>query len=193
MAVPGRKIGDCMAFTSSFSGLRGIGLAALAVATFHSGSAFAQQPKEPSSQDTIDRLRACQTIADASERLACYDREVGVVLAATDEGTLRVVDQQEVEQTKRSLFGFTLPKIKLFGDGEDEMTELATTITKVRSEGREGWIFTTEEGSTWRIAETKMGWRPPREGQPVVLKRASMGSFFIRVNGQIGVKGRRIE
>lgn len=182
-----------MAFTSSLSGYRRTGLAVLALVALQPVAALAQQPKEPSGKETIGQLRACRTIADASDRLACYDREVGVVLAATDDGTLRVVDQQEVEQTKRSLFGFSLPKIKLFGDSGDEMTELTTTITKVRAEGREGWVFTIEEGSTWRISETKMGWRPPREGQPVVLRRASLGSFFIRVDGQIGVKGRRIE
>ncbi len=173
------------------------GSAALGVAlsggSLSTGALSAQDAAGPSGPDAIAQLRDCRAIADASARLACYDREVGEVLAATDDGTLRVVDKEEVEQTKRSLFGFSLPKIKLFGDGEDEMEELTTTIASVRAEGREAWIFKTEEGSTWRISDTKMGWRPPQPGQPVVLKRAAMGSFFIRVNGQTGVKGRRIE
>jgi hypothetical protein len=154
----------------------------------------AQEQAIPSADATINALKACRAITDPEARLACYDREVGEVLTATDEGTLRVVDKADVEETKRGLFGFTLPKIKLFGDGdEDEMTELETTITSVRREGREAWVFTTKEGSVWRIAETKLGWRPPEEGQTVVFKKAAMGSYFIRINGQIGVKGRRIE
>ncbi|UIP06553.1 hypothetical protein LY632_12800 [Erythrobacter sp. SDW2] len=154
----------------------------------------AQEQVVPNAEDTIDELRACRAIDDADARLACYDREVGKVITATEEGTLQVVDKADVEETKRGLFGFTLPKIKLFGgDDGDELTELETTITSVRRDGREAWVFTTKEGSVWRIAETKLGWRPPQEGQTVVLKKAAMGSFFIRVNGQIGVKGRRIE
>lgn len=166
----------------------------LALVLAGSGTALsAQEAAPPTGADAIAQLRDCRAITESAARLACYDREVGEVLAATDDGTLRVVDKQEVEQTKRSLFGFSLPKIKLFGDGEDEMEELTTTITQVRADGRDAWVFATEEGSVWRISDTKLGWRPPREGQPVVLKRAAMGSFFIRVNGQIGVKGRRIE
>lgn len=152
-----------------------------------------QDPLVRNSEDTIDQLKTCRAIPDPDQRLACYDREVGAVIAATEEGTLQVVDKADVEETKRGLFGFSLPKIKLFGGDENELTELETTITDVRREGRESWIFTTQEGSVWRIAETKLGWRPPQEGQSVVFKKAAMGSYFIRVNGQIGVKGKRIE
>ncbi|WP_284124593.1 hypothetical protein [Parerythrobacter aestuarii] len=147
----------------------------------------------PNSEDTIEQLKACRSIAEPTARLACYDREVGEVIAATEDGSLQVVDKADVEETKRGLFGFSLPKIKLFGGEDGEMNELETTITKARREGRESWIFTTQEGSVWRIAETKMGWKPPKAGQTVVFKKAAMGSYFIRVNGQTGVKGRRIE
>lgn len=163
---------------------------ALSLSTVASG----QDPVVPNSKDTIDQLKACRAITDPDARLACYDREVGQVLAATEQGTLQVVDKQDVEETKRGLFGFSLPRIKLFGgDNGEEMTELETTITSVRRQGREGWVFTTKEGSVWRISETKLGWKPPKEGQTVVFKKAAMGSYFIRVNGQTGVKGIRIE
>ena len=167
---------------------------AFALTLAASAPASAQEQVVPNSENTINQLKNCRAITDPGERLACYDREVGAVLDATDEGTLQVVDKGDVEETKRSLFGFSLPKIKLFGgDDGEEMTELETTITGARREGRESWVFTTAEGSVWRIAETKMGWRPPKEGQTVVFKKASLGSYFIRVNGQIGVKGKRIE
>lgn len=156
-------------------------------------AASAQDSVVPNSEATLDQLRACRAIAAADARLACYDREVGAVIAATEQGTLQVVDKAEVEETKRGLFGFTLPKIKLFGGEDGQLSELETTVTKVRQEGREGWVFTTQEGAVFRILETRMGWKPPQPGQTVVLKRASMGTVFVRVNGQIGVKGKRIE
>lgn len=167
---------------------------ALICGVFAPVSLAAQDQIVANSEETIDKLRLCRAIVAAEERLACYDREVGAVLAATDAGTLRVVDSADVEETKRSLFGFTLPRIKLFGgDDGEEMTTLETTITGVRKVGRETWVFQTKEGSVWRIAETRMGWRPPQPGQPVEFKKAAMGSYFIRVNGQMGLKGRRIE
>jgi len=166
---------------------------ALVLPLFIAFPAAAQDAAVPTSEDTIAQLKSCRALTDPTERLACYDREVGEVIVATEEGTLQVVDQADVEETKRSLFGFTMPKIKLFGGDDAELKVLETTITSARRQGRESWIFTTEEGSTWRIAETKLGWRPPRKGQTVVFKKASMGSYFIRVEGQIGVKGKRIE
>lgn len=152
-----------------------------------------EEPLGPSSEATIAQLKVCRSIAEAEARLACYDREVGSIITATEQGTLQVVDRKDVEETKRGLFGFTLPKIKLFGGEDDELTELETTVVSVRREGREGWVFTTSEGSVWRILETRMGWRPPRPGLAVLLKRAAMGTVFIRIDGQIGVKGKRIE
>lgn len=170
-----------------------VSCAAMILAVALPVTASAQDAVVPNSDDTIEQLKSCRAIADPTARLACYDREVGIVIAATEDGSLQVVDKADVEETKRGLFGFSLPKIKLFGGEDGEMTELETTITKSRREGRESWVFTTQEGSVWRIAETKMGWKPPKAGQTVVFKKASMGSYFIRVNGQIGVKGRRIE
>lgn len=154
--------------------------------------AAAQDSGETSAERQLSDLKQCRTIEEPSARLACFDREVGAVIAATEQGTLQVVDKQEVEQTKRSLFGFTLPKLRMFGDDDQELTVLETTITRVRQTERDSWVFTTEEGSEWRINDAPMRFRAPKEGQAVVFKKASLGTYFIRVNGQIGVKGRRI-
>ena len=57
-------------------------------------------------------------------RLACFDRAAGSLLAARDSGEVRVVDREEVQETRRGLFGFTLPKLGIFGAGDDEQLEL---------------------------------------------------------------------
>jgi len=33
----------------------------------------------------------------------------------------------------------------------------------------------------------------PRAGQKIVISKGALGSYFLRINGQIGVKGRRIK
>ena len=144
--------------------------------------------------DYLDRLAQCRQIAEPEERLACYDREVGAVVAAGEQGEVRIVDSEDVRQTRRKLFGFSIPK-NLFGsdDGDDQLDELETTITRVQRSGRSDYLITTEEGSVWRIANPPMRFAPPKAGQRVVFKTAALGSFFIRVNGQIGVKGVRVQ
>ena len=125
----------------------------------------------------------------------CYDQAVGDVVAATDAGDVQIVKKEEVEQTRRGLFGFSLPKLGIFsGDGEGgDLTELESEITSVRPYGRSGYVLRIKEGSTWRISNAPSRLRPPRIGDTVVFKKASLGSFFIRIAGQTGVKGRRIQ
>ena len=146
----------------------------------------------------MEGLKTCQQIADNDARLACFDKAVGSIVTASDAGEVRVVDEQEVEKTRRSLFGFSLPDIGLFGGGDDseegkkQRNLLETTITSVHYAKQDEIFFVTEEGATWRISNAPSRLRKIEAGQPVVFKRASMGSFFIRVNGQLGVKGRRV-
>lgn len=148
---------------------------------------------QEASSDYLDRLAECRGIVDPDARLACYDREVGAVVAASEEGEVRLVDREEVRQTRRRLFGFTIPK-NLFGGGDDEeMDLLETTITHVRQSGRRDFFITTEEGSVWKIPSPPMRFAPPKAGQKVVFKSAAVGSYFIRINGQMGVKGVRVE
>lgn len=149
--------------------------------------------------DYLARLKACQSITDNTERLNCFDTAVGSIVSASDSGDVQVIDKEDLERTRRGLFGFSLPKLKIFGDGESDSKEakekrelLETTITSVHYSKPNEIYFVTAEGATWRMSNVPSRLRTVKVGQPVVLKRAAMGSFFIRINGQTGVKGRRI-
>lgn len=152
-------------------------------------SALAQ---ERASADPLQGIRACTGIAEPDRRLACYDREAAAMVAAVERQDIRVVERREVERARRSLFGFTVPEGGLFG-GDAEMPDtLETIITGVRQTGRDAWAITVEEGSVWQISNAPARFRAPEAGDKVVLKKAALGSVFIRVGGQLGVKGRRI-
>lgn len=152
------------------------------------GPAHAQQAAD----DRLAPLRACAAIADPAQRLACYDREAGVVVAAVNTGDVRLVERREVEQTRRSLFGFTVPRLGIFGDDEEAPDTLETTITGVRSLGQDAWAIQVAEGSVWQITNAPSRLRTPKAGDAIVIKKAALGSFFIRIAGQTGVKGRRV-
>jgi hypothetical protein len=148
----------------------------------------------------IKSLRDCQAKADPAERLACYDSAVAAMVSASNEGEVRVVDREEVRQTRRKLFGFALPDLGIFGgkgDKEDpaqaeELSTLQTTITGVRAAGGK-YIVTTQEGAQWQIDEMPARLMKPRIGQPLEIKAGALGSYFLRINGQGGVKGRRVQ
>lgn len=139
----------------------------------------------------LSKLAECRALADDAERLACYDRESGSLISAADKGEVKVIDKAEAKEMRRSLFGFSLPKIALFGGDEDSDDIMQTTITDVRTVNGK-YRLTIEEGATWQLIENPYYLRRPKAGDPVEFKKASFGSYFVRINGQTGVKGYRV-
>jgi hypothetical protein len=171
-------------------------LAVIAGAWFCANAAHAQQPAAPQ-PDYLAALKSCQAVATDAERLACFDRAVATMVTAADGGEVRLVDQEEVRKTRRRLFGFSLPDIGLFGDNDgedDELDTLQSTITSVRYSRSDAFTFQIEEGgATWQVSNAPARLRPVKPGDKVEFKKAALGSYFIRINGQIGVKGRRVQ
>src|SRR5690349_9886190 len=93
-----------------------LALAALAVAT----PAWAKDKEQAAPPPVYQAVVDCRAIIDAAQRLACFDRTVGEMAKAGEEKDLVVLDREAVRETRRGLFGFSLPKIKLFGGGRDE-------------------------------------------------------------------------
>lgn len=136
----------------------------------------------------------CRDIADAAQRLACFDRTVGVMASATAEKDLVVLDRATMRETRKGLFGFSLPKLKLFGGGDederDEITEIESSIAAVRS-AKDGYpIFVLADGGNWKQTEGRNVF--PKIGDPIKIKRASLGSYMANVNKKAGVRVMRL-
>ena len=177
---------------SAVHALPGIILAAAIIgAPLHAQDAAGAQP------DYLASLKVCQQLSADSDRLACFDRAVATMVTAAEGGKVRLVDQEDVRKTRRRLFGFSLPDIGLFGDkgGEDvELEVLESTITSVRYTQSDAFTFRIEEGgATWQVTNAPARLRQVKPGDRVEFKKAALGSYFVRINGQIGVKGRRIQ
>lgn len=143
-------------------------------------------------------LKACQAEVDPTTRLACFDRVSAAMIAANESGDLRVLDREEVQKTRRSLFGFSLPNLGIFGRGDDEdvgeadggFDVLNTTIAGVAGNNATGYLITTAEGAVWRTDETPT--MSPKVGQPVEIRSSALSAYYLRIDGQRGVKGRRV-
>lgn len=168
-----------------------------AIALVAGATVMAQQTGILGSAALLDGLRGCRAIAGAAERAACYDSAAGALIGAVEAGDVRLVDREEVRKTRRQLFGLTLPETTLLKpdkrDEAEESSELfETTIASGRQVGPATWRFTTAEGAVWEINNPPRKIAPIMPGDKVVFKKASLGYYFIRINGQIGVKGRRV-
>ncbi len=137
----------------------------------------------------------CREIADPTQRLACFDRTVGVMASATAEKDLVVLDRATMRDTRKGLFGFSLPRLKLFGGGgeedeRDEIKEIESSIAAVRS-AKDGYpIFVLQDGGNWKQTEGRNVFA--KVGDPIKIKRASMGSYMANVDKKAGVRVMRL-
>jgi len=141
----------------------------------------------------IQRLLGCRALPDAAQRLACFDRETSVLDQAIARKDLVVIDRERATAAKRSLFGYSVPSFGgLFGGDENEVKEIQSTVVVIGRNPEGGWTIKLADGSTWtQTDDTTLGLRPER-GQKVVVRRGSLGGFRLSVNGQPGVKVKRI-
>ncbi len=131
----------------------------------------------------------CRTITDSVARLKCFDTSVAALDQAERSQTVVVVDQQQVRETKRNLFGISLPNLGLFGN--DDLPQIETTLTSAAVDGAGHWSFVVADGARWTQIDDNIIARRPRANDKVIIKRAALGSFRLSVGGQPGVKAKR--
>ena len=151
--------------------------------------------QKPASNALIDAISACRAQQDDQARLRCYDQASAALAQATEAGNIVVVDREDVRKTRRSLFGFSLPKLPFFsGDdsAKDQQDEITATIASASALGYGKYRVRIEDGAVW---ETTEGWptlREPKRGDTVVIKRGSLGSYLMKIDGQRGLKAKRV-
>lgn len=154
--------------------------------------AAAQKTSKPPRPVQFQKLVECRAIAEPGARLACFDRETAAFEAAEKGNDLVVVDRQQIRNTRRSLFGLTLPKIPFLDDGDEE-AGTAQIEGVVRSARVDGDKWTVDlDGSTWRTTEGAQFETPPKAGQKAIVRRAALGSYVLKIEGRKGLRAIRV-
>jgi hypothetical protein len=141
----------------------------------------------------VQRLLSCGTTADPAVRLACFDREAATLRDAIQRQDVTIVDRDSVRQARRNLFGLSLPRLAILGqEGADEVRQIESAIAGTSRNSDGGYIFRLADGSRWTQTDGNMFALAPKVGEAVSVRRAALGSFFLTVGRQPGVKVRRI-
>jgi len=150
-----------------------------------------------------DRARAirplldCRRVAEPTERLACFDRESAAVDQAASSNQIAVVDRETVRETRRSLFGLSLPRLPFFGGGgdgdenADDVNEITSTISAVRAMANGEWQFSLEDGARWQTSQP-LPYGRPREGMTIVIRKGALSSYRGSIENWVPVKMRRV-
>ncbi len=169
---------------------------AFSAALLIGGPSHAQKNAAPAAPPaSVTEMMGCRAMTDSAARLACYDRAVGNLQQAVAAREVVIVSAEDVRKTRRSLFGFTVPKLPFFGGDDDDTPETKEIITKVagaRSLGYGKWQIRLEDGATW---ETTEGFREgdiPGVGDSIRITKGALGNYFMSVSGSKSVRARRL-
>lgn len=151
------------------------------------------QSTRPAPRPVAD-LKICTSIADAGQRLLCFDRAVLAFEEARDRGEITIIDTVEVRKMRKALFGLSLPQIKFFDSDGEEMQDnarLEGIIEAVSPVRGDRWNLTIE-GAHWQTTETGYFRVKPKVGKPVVITRGILGSYILSIDGKPGMKVIRV-
>ncbi len=152
----------------------------------------------PARPESFEALVRCRAITEDSARLACFDRAVAALQAAQERRDVVVVDRQQVREGRRRLFGLALPRIPIFGGGDDDdhdedaVHSIESTVATVTQQGYGQWQVTLADGSVWLQVDNNTLAVAPRRGHRIVINRGALGGFMMRVNNQPGIRVRRV-
>jgi len=172
-------------------------IGAIAISVLLPVTSLPAAPKAP--PRALSKLLDCRAITESASRLACYDEQVAAIEAATARDEVVVMDKEDVRKTRRSLFGFTMPKLPFLGGGdkeddakdESQVNEIEDVIKNLKALPYGIWIFTLDDGSQWQSADP-MPYGTPKIGHKILIKRAALSAYKASVNGWAPVKVKRV-
>ncbi len=160
------------------------------ISMFAAGAARAD-----TARDALTEVARCASVADASERLKCFDA------VAVRAKALLAAPTPEAESKKSFLdwFGFARPpkpvtKAEDFGKAPQaepgELAEIAATVTELAKTGRGKAIFILDNGQVWRQIDgdaTEVAFATPGKPMKVTIEIGVMGSYNLTIEGRNGL------
>lgn len=158
-------------------------------------SAAASAPATaPQSSPDVAALESCQRIVEPEGRLRCFDEAVGRLLQAQRSGDLSLISRRQAREARRSLFGFSVPKLPFLGGDEgDGAGELTATVQGVRAAPDGRYRVRLEDGAVWETVERPRQGEGPRQGSTVRIRKAALGSYLMNIDGNRAIRARRSE
>jgi hypothetical protein len=161
----------------------------------HAAASAQTPPRQTSGADLLNAVSACRAIDDATRRLACYDEAATRLSQAVGRNDVVVLNREDIRQTRRSLFGFHLPRLPFLGGGarevEETPDEITATVSAASNIGYDKWRIRLQDGAVWQTTESSAYIQPPHAGSIVVIRRGAMGNYFMRIDGQRGLRAMR--
>lgn len=164
----------------------------LAAALAVPGLAWAKDPVLDRKAEAFQAVLDCRALADGTARLACYDAAAARMGEAEKRGDIVVIDRAQASAAHRQAFGLTLPSLDFVTRAlkPEEVDALEGVVRAARQGANGKWVISLEDGAVWRQISGDLN-RDPRHGSKVRIRRGTLGSFLMNVDGQPSIKVHR--
>jgi hypothetical protein len=149
--------------------------------------------KAPLRAAVVQEVLDCRKLTDSAQRLACYDKAVDGMAQADAKGDLVTVDREQRREVRKQAFGLSMPSLAIFDRGEkpEEVNRITAVVASASKGANDWWTITLDDGAVWRqIADGEL-LRDPHKGSTVTIRKASLGSYFMNVDGQSAIRVHR--
>ena len=77
------------------------------------------------------------------------------------------------------------------GARPEELEKISGTVESARKDGNGRWIVRLADGAVWRQIDSTLINHDPKKGSTVEIRTASLGSYFMKIDGQLSFRARR--
>lgn len=158
-------------------------------------------------------LAGCLAIQDVAQRVQCYDAIARAQQAAPPAAPVQapaaavpppapvaaaavpapVARPAAPVSTPQQEFGLTTAQREARRpDAQQQLAELALTVSSAKPVGPGYWQFGMTDGSVWRVEEVMRSFRPPKAGEQVSIVRGALGAFYLDADRQPRVRIKRV-
>jgi len=160
-------------------------------------------------------LAGCLAIQDVAQRVQCYDAIARAQQAAPPAAPVQapaataplsapvaaaaaavpapVARPAAPVSTPQQEFGLTTAQREARRpDAQQQLAELALTVSSTKPVGPGYWQFGMTDGSVWRVEEVMRSFRPPKAGDQVSIVRGALGAFYLDADRQPRVRIKRV-
>ncbi len=182
-----------------FGARAAVGAATLLMTIMAAGMSAAAPPPAGLSANSraqvLQSLSDCRKLTDNTARLACYDTAAAGLEQAEAKGDIVVVDREQARKVRRQAFGFSLPSLDMFEEGEkqEDIDNTSGTVAYARQNGARKWVITLEDGAVWTQVDATELFVDPKVGDTVRIKKASLGSYLMVIGKNGAIRAHREE
>lgn len=151
-----------------------------------------QTPPNPN-KSPLESLFNCQTITDPIAQNSCFLSETSKLKSSLLNGDLIVVDQALAEQQSIQNFGRHRDDSLASSLDIEAPDQIFSALASSESSVDGKYRFNLEDGSSWLQTDSDIIRLKPRNGTEATVKRASMGSYFLRLGNGRDIRVRRID